>query len=226
MRAADTPQATSAARGQLFVIAAPSGAGKTSLVKALVAQWDLMRREDPAHRPQLHVSVSYTTRGRRTTEEAGKDYCFVSLEEFRELIARNALLEHARVFDNYYGTARAPVEEQLVRGQHVILEIDWQGAQQVRRSLPGCCTIFILPPSKSALEKRLRRRATDSDEVIARRLMDAVSDMSHYREFDYVLVNDTFDHAVDDLVRIIDGKAADLAASRPALQPLLTELTG
>jgi guanylate kinase len=207
-------QPAPATRGQLFVIAAPSGAGKTSLVKALVAR-----------RPELHVSISYTTRARRATEEAGKDYCFVSLEEFRELIAQDALLEHARVFDNYYGTARAPVEKQLARGQHVILEIDWQGAQQVRRSLPGCCSIFILPPSKAALERRLRRRATDTEEVIARRLMDAVGDMSHAHEFDYVLVNDTFDHAVDDLVRIIDGKGADLGANRPALQFLLAELT-
>lgn len=202
-------------RGQLFVIAAPSGAGKTSLVKALVAR-----------RPELHVSVSYTTRPRRTTEEAGKDYCFVSLEEFRELIARDAFLEHAQVFDHYYGTARAPVEAQLARGQHVILEIDWQGAQQVRRSMPGCCSIFILPPSKSALERRLRRRATDTDAVIERRLMDAVGDMSHALEFDYVLLNDTFEHAVEDLVRIIDGQGEDLASTRAALKPLLAELTG
>jgi len=213
MTAQDAQPAAPAARGQLFVIAAPSGAGKTSLVKALVAR-----------RPQLHVSVSYTTRPPRTTEEAGKDYRFVSVAEFQELIARDALLEHARVFDNYYGTARAPVEEQLALGSHVILEIDWQGAQQVRRSLPGCCTIFILPPSKAALERRLRHRATDSEAVIARRLTDAVGEMSHWREFDYVLVNDSFDHAVDDLVRIIDGNATDLSSTRPGLQDLLKDL--
>jgi guanylate kinase len=200
--------------GQLYVIAAPSGAGKTSLVKALVARV-----------PALHVSISYTTRPRRSTEEAGKDYCFVSVEEFQQLIARGALLEHARVFDNYYGTPRRTVEEQLACGRHVILEIDWQGAQQVRSSLPACRTVFILPPSKAALERRLRHRATDSQEVIARRLKDAVSDMSHWREFDYVLVNDAFDHAVDDLVRIVDGKGEDLSSTRPALRPLLAELT-
>jgi guanylate kinase len=200
-------------QGQLFVIAAPSGAGKTSLVKALAAK-----------SPELHVSVSFTTRARRCNEEAGKDYRFVSVEEFRDLIGRGALLEHARVFDNYYGTARAPVEEQLARGRHVILEIDWQGAAQVRHSWPTCRTIFILPPSKAALERRLRHRATDSEEVIARRLKDAVSDMSHWQEFNYVVVNDTFDQAADDLMRIIAGKGEDLTVTRPALVPLLREL--
>lgn len=200
--------------GQLFVIAAPSGAGKTSLVKALVAR-----------RPELHVSISYTTRPPRSTEEAGKDYCFVSVAEFEALIERGALLEHARVFENFYGTARAPVEAQLALGRHVILEIDWQGARQVRLSAPACRSIFILPPSKSALERRLRHRATDSEEIIARRLRDAVSDMSHWPEFDYVIVNDTFDQAVEDLVRIIDGRGEDLRATRPSLQGLLQELT-
>jgi guanylate kinase len=200
-------------QGQLFVIAAPSGAGKTTLVKALVAQ-----------RPELHVSISYTTRPRRATEAAGKDYCFVSVEEFQALIHRGALLEHAQVFDNYYGTAREPVEAQLARGRHVILEIDWQGAAQVRRSLPACRTVFILPPSRVALERRLRHRATDAEEIIARRLKDAVSDMSHWQEFNYVVVNDTFEHAVDDLVRIVDGRGEDLSATRPSLRPLIEEL--
>jgi guanylate kinase len=214
MNAQDSHPAPETPRGTLFVIAAPSGAGKTSLVKALVARV-----------PALHVSISYTTRPRRSTEEAGKDYCFVSVEQFQRLIEDGALLEHARVFDNYYGTPRRAVEEQLEQGRHVILEIDWQGAQQVRRSLPGCRTVFILPPSKMALERRLRHRATDSEEVIARRLRDAVSEMSHWHEFDYVLVNDTFEHALEDLVQIVAGQAESLAATRPALQPLLAELT-
>lgn len=200
-------------RGRLFVIAAPSGAGKTSLVKALIQR-----------RPQVQVSVSYTTRARRPTEQPDVDYHFVSIEEFEGLIERGELLEYARVFDNFYGTARAPVEECLRRGRHVLLEIDWQGAQQVRRRMPECTTVFVLPPSREALEQRLRQRGTDSPEVIARRLREASGDVSHYADFDYVIVNDSFEHAVADLTRIIDGEAPDLVAARPALKPLLTEL--
>jgi guanylate kinase len=202
-----------ARRGQLFVIAAPSGAGKTSLVKALLAR-----------RPQLQLSVSHTTRTPRPNELEGREYFFASLEEFKNLVARQAFLEHAQVFDNYYGTGRAPVEAHLASGCSVILEIDWQGARQVRASLPECVTIFILPPSRDALEKRLRARKTESDAAIARRLRDAVGDMSHWQEFDYVVVNDDFEQALADLIRIIDGNAADLSADRPALQPLLVEL--
>jgi guanylate kinase len=200
-------------RGQLFVIAAPSGAGKTSLVKALLDE-----------RPQLQLSVSHTTRTPRPTELEGREYFFASVEEFKSLVAQQAFLEHAQVFDNHYGTGRAPVEKHLASGSSVILEIDWQGARQVRASLPGCVTIFILPPSRDALEKRLRARKTESDAAIARRLRDAVGDMSHWQEFDYVVVNDDFKHALADLTRIIDGRAEDLAADRPALQPLLAEL--
>ena len=200
-------------RGRLFVIAAPSGAGKTSLVKALLER-----------RPELHVSISHTTRQKRPTEEHGREYYFVSVPEFQRLVEQGEFLEHARVFDNFYGTARRPVEEQLAQGFHVVLEIDWQGAQQVRRAMPDCTTIFILPPSRQALEQRLRTRATDADEVIARRLRDAVGDMSHWREFDYVVVNDSFERAVVDLLRIVDGGGDDLRAGRPQLQPLLSEL--
>jgi guanylate kinase len=207
--------ATAARRGRLFVIAAPSGAGKTSLVKALLER-----------RPELRLSISHTTRKMRPTEQPGREYYFVSVAEFRERIGRGEFLEHAQVFDNYYGTGRAPVEEQLVQGRDVILEIDWQGAQQVRRALPECVTIFILPPSRRALEERLRNRKTDSDEVIERRLRDAVGDMSHWKEFDYVVVNDSFEQAVTDLSRIVVGDGADLVASRPALQPLLQDLLG
>lgn len=200
-------------RGKLFVIAAPSGAGKTSLVKALLERM-----------PQLHVSISHTTRDKRPTEVAGREYFFVSVPEFERLVAAGQFLEHARVFDNYYGTGREPVEAQLSKANDVVLEIDWQGARQVRSAMPEARTIFILPPSRRSLEERLRKRATDSNEVIARRLRDAVGDMTHCREFDYVVVNDDFEHAVGDLMRIVSGKGEDLRAGREELQPLLKEL--
>jgi guanylate kinase len=200
-------------RGRLFVIAAPSGAGKTSLVKALLEL-----------KPELRLSISHTTRTRRPTEEHGREYYFISVPEFQELARQGQFLEHAQVFDNFYGTGRQPVEAQLIQGRDVILEIDWQGARQVRTALPECSSIFILPPSREALEERLRNRRTDSHEVIARRLRDAVDDMSHWNEFDYVVVNDRFDEALADLGRIVDGQGKDLRASRPALQPLLADL--
>jgi guanylate kinase len=204
---------SSARRGNLFVIAAPSGAGKTSLVKALLERM-----------PQLHVSISHTTRNIRPTEQPGREYYFVTVPEFERLVDDQEFLEHAKVFDNYYGTARKPVEEQLAQGQDVVLEIDWQGAQQVRKALPECQTIFILPPSRRALEERLRNRATDSNEVIERRLRDAVGDMQHWREFNYVVVNDNFEHAVGDLIRIVSGQGQGLRAGRRDLKPLLAEL--
>jgi guanylate kinase len=200
-------------RGNLFVISAPSGAGKTTLVKALLAS-----------EPNLRLSISHTTRTRRPNEQRGREYHFLPLEEFQQLAARGEFLEHARVFDNYYGTSGAFVEEQLADGHDVLLEIDWQGAQQVRRAMPRCVSVFILPPSRRALAERLARRATDTPEVIARRLADAASDMSHYREFDYVVVNDDFDKAVGELRRIIAGQGADLKSTRPELAPLLGEL--
>jgi guanylate kinase len=202
-------------RGRLFVIAAPSGAGKTSLVKALLER-----------RPELHVSISHTTRKRRATEEHGREYYFVEPAEFLALVAEGQFLEHAQVFDNYYGTGRSPVEQKLAEARNVILEIDWQGARQVRKAMPDCVSIFILPPSRHVLEERLRNRKTDSEEVIARRLRDAVGDMSHWNEFDFVVVNDDFNRAVDDLARIIDGQGSQLAAARPTLKPLIAELVG
>jgi guanylate kinase len=202
-------------RGRLFVIAAPSGAGKTSLVKALLER-----------RPELHVSISHTTRARRPTEQPGREYYFVSVPEFQELIAKGEFLEYAQVFDNFYGTGRRPVEDQLSQGRNVILEIDWQGARLVRKAMPECSSIFILPPSRKALEERLRNRQTDSDDVIARRLRDAVGDMSHWSEFDYVVVNDDFERAVMDLGRIIEGDGEDLRADRKSLKALLAELVG
>jgi guanylate kinase len=204
---------TSRRRGRLFVIAAPSGAGKTSLVKALLD-----------HRPELRLSISHTTRKMRPTEQPGREYYFVSIDDFKARIARGEFLEHAQVFDNYYGTGRQPVEQQIEQGRDVVLEIDWQGARQVRQAMPECVTVFILPPSRRALEERLRNRRTDSEDVIARRLRDAVGDMSHWSEFDYVVVNDNFDRAVADLARIVDRDADDLAADRPTLKPLLADL--
>ena len=200
-------------RGRLYVISAPSGAGKTSLVKAL------LRNE-----PRLRLSISHTTRTRRPTEVEGREYYFVSKPQFEELSARGEFLEHARVFDNDYGTARAFVDAQLAQGHDVLLEIDWQGAQQVRRAMPDCVSIFVLPPARQALAERLARRATDTPEVIRRRLRDAAGDMSHCDEFDYVVVNDDFERAVADLKRIIDGKGEDLKSGRPELKPLLKDL--
>ncbi len=200
-------------RGRLIVIAAPSGAGKTSLVKALLASG-----------PALHLSVSHTTRKRRPTEEEGREYHFVSVPEFERLRDAGEFLEHARVFDNLYGTSRAYVEQQLAAGHDVVLEIDWQGAQQVRRAMPQCVSVFILPPSRQALAERLARRATDTRQVIVRRLADAAGDMSHYREFDYVVVNEDFARAAEDLKRIVTGDASDLRSDRPQLAALLAEL--
>ena len=202
-------------RGKLFVIAAPSGAGKTSLVRALMQRM-----------PQLRFSISYTTRQRRETEAHGRDYFFVDRSEFDRMVAQSEFLEHAQVFDNCYGTARAQVESMLERGENVLLEIDWQGAQQVRRSMPECRTIFVLPPSREALEQRLRGRRTDSDEVIARRLRDSIADMSHWSEFDYVVVNDDFERATRDLEAIAMGQGEQLSAHRPEIQTLLPRLLG
>jgi guanylate kinase len=200
-------------RGTLFVISAPSGAGKTSLVKALL--------DSDA---RLQLSVSHTTRKRRPTEQDGREYHFVTVEQFERRVKDHEFLEHARVFDNYYGTSGAFVAQQLAAGHNVVLEIDWQGAQQVRRSMPQCVSIFILPPSRQALAQRLARRATDSPEVIARRLADAAADMAHYREFDYVVVNDDFAQAVTELRSIVAGKGEALRSDRAQLAPLLKEL--
>ncbi|MEA3176880.1 MAG: guanylate kinase [Gammaproteobacteria bacterium] len=206
---------SSPSRGRLFVIAAPSGAGKTSLVKALLQR-----------KPELHVSISYTTRPKRPTEEDGREYHFVSVGDFQRLQEQGQFLEYAQVFDNFYGTGRRPVETELAGGNNVVLEIDWQGAQQVRRSLPECVTIFVLPPSRASLEERLRNRRTDSEEVIARRLRDAVGDMSHWDEFNYVVVNDDFERAVGELASIVEGKGEGLDSGRPQLRALLKELLG
>ncbi|HEX7375259.1 MAG TPA: guanylate kinase [Steroidobacteraceae bacterium] len=196
------------------MIAAPSGAGKTTLVRAL------MERE-----PHLRFSISYTTRARRPNEVHGKDYYFVTRDEFERMVAAGAFLEHAQVFDNCYGTPRQQVEESLAAGQDLILEIDWQGAAQVRAALPECISIFILPPSRSELERRLRGRGTDAEDVIRRRLADAASDMTHWREFDHVVVNEVFPAALRALLAIVAGRGHGSRRDRPGLAELAAELT-
>ena len=180
------------AGGTLYVVSAPSGAGKTSLVAALADS-----------EPGLHVSVSHTTRPRRPGEEDGVNYHFVSDEAFTALVDTDAFLEHARVFDRRYGTTRESVDRHLTAGDDVVLEIDWQGAAQVRARHPGTVGIFILPPSRESLAERLAGRGQDSDEVIARRMADAVAEMSHWDEFDYLVINDDFDAALGDLRSIV-----------------------
>jgi len=204
-----------AQRGKLFVIAAPSGAGKTSLVRALIQR-----------QPGLRFSISYTTRKQRPTEQHGRDYFFVDKAEFQRMIAAGEFLEHAQVFDNFYGTSKAQVEGLLSAGDSVLLEIDWQGARQIRSALPECESIFILPPSRAELERRLRDRATDSEEVIARRLRDSIADMSHWSEFDYVVVNDDFERATQQLEAIVTGRGEALRSRRPELQTLVPALLG
>jgi guanylate kinase len=202
-------------RGRLFVIAAPSGAGKTSLVRALMERV-----------PALRFAISYTTRARRPTEEHGRDYFFVGKDEFARMVVEGEFLEHATVFDNSYGTARRQVEQSLADGQDLILEIDWQGARQVRRALPECVSIFILPPSRAELERRLRGRGTDAEEVIRRRLRDAASDMTHWREFDHVVVNDDFGRALGELEAIVTGLPGPGRIDGSALEALAVGLTG
>ena len=180
----------------LFTISAPSGAGKTSLVKALL--------EKRAH--SVAVSVSHSTRPKRSGEVDGIAYHFVSLAQFEDMVANNEFLEHARVFDNYYGTARASVDALLASGKHVILEIDWQGARQVKEKLPDTVGIFILPPSREQLERRLRARATDDDAVIERRMRDADREMAHYHDAEYLVINDDFEQALFDLDAIIHSQ--------------------
>jgi guanylate kinase len=199
--------------GRLYVVAAPSGAGKTSLVKAL------MERE-----PSIQFSVSYTTRQPRPNEIPGRDYHFVSHERFQAMLANHEFLEHAQVFDNCYGTGVRTVEEALSNGEQLLLEIDWQGARQVRARIPQAVSIFILPPSRAALEQRLKGRSTDSDEVIQRRLRDAAHDLDHWREFDYAVINDRFEQAIEDLRAIIENRGGHLQAARPEVVQLAARL--
>jgi len=179
-------------RGYLFIIAAPSGGGKTSLVKALLN-----------HDPRLALSVSHTTRQPRPGEVDTEHYHFISTAKFESMVSNGDFIEHARVFDNYYGTSRQLVSQQLGQNRDVILDIDWQGARQVRTVYPGCCTIFIIPPSLEILHKRLTRRAQDSNNVIQRRMRDARAEISHWAEFDHLVVNDNFETTLKELTAII-----------------------
>ena len=174
--------------------------------------------------PRIQFSVSYTTRKPRPNEIPGRDYHFVSHERFQEMIANSEFLEHAQVFDNCYGTGVRTVQEALSNGEQLLLEIDWQGARQVRSRIPEAVSIFILPPSRAALELRLKGRSTDSDAVIQRRLRDAAEDLGHWSEFDYVVINDRFEQALTDLQAIVENRGGALAARRPEVVQLAAGL--
>ncbi|MFT5007487.1 MAG: guanylate kinase [Reinekea sp.] len=199
--------------GILYIIAAPSGAGKSSLVNAVIARL-----------PFVSLSISHTTRAMRPGEEDGAHYHFTSPADFVERVGRGEFLEHAQVFDNYYGTSQTYVQSQLDAGHDVILEIDWQGAQQVRQLMPGCRSIFILPPSKAALQERLEKRQQDSAAVISRRMLDAVSEMSHYGDFDYLIINDDFYKALDDLSAIFTTNRLVMGQQQQRHQTLIAQL--
>jgi guanylate kinase len=201
------------ASGRLYIVSAPSGAGKTSLVKALVAT-----------HPDIALSVSYTTRPMRAGEREGSDYHFVDVSTFEAMVESAAFLEHARVFDHRYGTSKEWVASRLIQGTDVILEIDWQGARQVRAARSDCTGIFILPPSCEVLEERLHGRGGDREEVIQRRMRDAVAEISHYAEYDYLIVNDDFDRALADLAAILRADRLTLGRQHLALGPLLQDL--
>ncbi|GHC28439.1 guanylate kinase [Aidingimonas halophila] len=186
-------------QGTLYIISAPSGAGKTSLVRGLIEHLD-----------GIQVSVSHTTRAIRSGEADGINYHFVDVATFERMIERGDFFEYARVFDNYYGTSRPAVQALLAAGQDVILEIDWQGARQVREQVPDAESVFILPPSRDALRRRLADRGTDDDDVIARRMRDAISEMSHYDEYDHVIINDQFDTALADLESLVRARRTRL----------------
>lgn len=199
--------------GTLFIISAPSGAGKTSLVHKLINTLD-----------DICVSISYTTRKMRAGEEHGKDYHFVSKQQFADMLANNEFLEHANVFGNSYGTSRNWVEQRLTKGIDVILEIDWQGAAQVRKLFAGSVSIFILPPSLPTLRKRLVHRAQDSKSVIDQRMAQAISEISHYSEFDFHVVNDDFELALKELISIIKAQRANEKVQMASAQQLINEL--
>jgi guanylate kinase len=202
-------------RGKLFVFSAPSGAGKTTLVRRVMGE-----------RPDLTFSISYTTRPQRDGEVNGRDYHFLDRTVFEEMRDADEFLEHAEVFGNYYGTGRDQVESLRKAGRDVLLEIDWQGAQQVRTNQPDCCSIFILPPSVAELERRLRGRKTDSEDVIARRLGEAVDDMSHWSEFDHVVVNDDVESATRALLAIMSDTPAGTSTADPGVREKTTALLG
>ena len=201
------------AKGTLYVVSAPSGAGKTSLLKAVLQKL-----------PELKVSISHTTRPQRPGEQDGVDYHFVDQATFQQMLEEQRFLEHAQVFDNFYGTSRDWLEAQLVDGHDVILEIDWQGARQVRKLMPESCGIFILPPSREELLSRLTNRGQDSDEVIARRMAAATAEMKHYDEYDYVVINDDFETACDELAAIFTARRLRIESQKVRQQHLIQNL--
>lgn len=200
-------------QGKLFIIAAPSGAGKTSLVNALVEQT-----------ADIHISISYTTRAPRPGETDGEQYHFIDETEYQQMVAKHEFLEHARVFNHYYGTGKRWVDDQLQQGQDVILEIDWQGAEQVQKLVPGSVLIFILPPSLDILHQRLLNRRQDKPEVIAERMSKNILEIEHYQDFDYLVVNNEFDKAVDDLKSIVKAERLRLNVQQQAQAGLLAQL--
>lgn len=200
-------------KGKLYVVSAASGAGKTSLVSALLAQVT-----------DIEVSVSHTTRASREGEVDGVNYHFVDAAKFEEMVEAAEFFEHATVFGNMYGTSQRHVEQQLNSGKDVILEIDWQGARQIRQLIPECSTIYIAPPSASALRERLTSRGQDDDEIINRRMREAVSEMSHYVEFDYLVINDEFDKAKENLIAIIMGNRMSIDRQQEEHAELLKKL--
>jgi len=204
---------TSANKGSLYVIAAPSGAGKTTLVKVLTESL-----------PKVIVSISHTTRDRRPNEKNGEDYCFVSKDEFERLIEHGDFLEYATVFNQLYGTSKSTVEEKLVNGIDVILEIDWQGHQQIKQLMPECISIFILPPSLEILRDRLVKRDQDHADVIEHRLSDVRETVSHLPEFDYIVVNDDFTRALHDLKAIIESGRLTKQRQLPNQRQLINAL--
>lgn len=199
--------------GTLFVVAAPSGAGKSTLVNALLGRDS-----------SISLSVSHTTRPPRPGEQFGRHYYFVDRAEFEQKIADGTFLEHAQVHGNLYGTSRTKVEALLEQGRDVLLEIDWQGAQQIRRSKPDCVSVFILPPSRAELERRLRGRGSDSAKVIERRLHNSRGEIAHAHEFDYLLVNDVFETALDDLQAIVRAVRLRTALQGQRHEALIREL--
>ena len=203
-------------RGGLIVISAPSGAGKTTLVHRALDS-----------RANLEFSISCTTRRPRAREKEGVDYCFVTESEFQDMISRDEFLEWAQVFDHWYGTSRDSVEALRARGKTVLLEIDWQGAEQIREREPTAVSVFILPPSRAELERRLRSRGTDTKENIGRRLRDALTDMAQWEYFDYVLINEDIDTAVTQFESILDGQGdahrVDSPAMRSKARQILTD---
>ena len=201
-------------RGNLFIVSAPSGAGKSSLISALL-------KDKPS---DMQVSVSHTTRQPRPGEVNGQHYHFVSIEEFKALIAANAFFEWAEVFGNYYGTSRTVIEQTLAKGIDVFLDIDWQGAEQVKKLMPEAIGVFILPPSKNELARRLTGRGQDSQDVIDSRMAQAVSEMSHYTQYDFVIVNDDFDTALVDLQAIIRSQRLTCASQSHTHNGMLVDL--